>query len=294
MNRIRFKDNMRRGAFTAFTLIELLVVIAIIAILAAMLLPVLSKAKLKGTMAACLSNEKQLCTAEIMYNTDNNGYVLGMAINKGSETIVEDADGFWGGPGGPTFNPAQPATWTQVAMSQLMTNNPLAKYDGNPASYKCPGDLRYQMSRLADGWCYVSYSHPQNYGGEEYDNYWGSGNTCSTEAEIRDPSDTFMWMEDGDDHDGGFNVGTWVLNWNLNNKSNQSFTGEDPLPMFHGNESTQGYADGHASLHLWHDPGVISAGLKSAAGNRTSPVFTTGSLDYSFIFNGYRFPGWAQ
>jgi len=54
----------------AFTLIELLVVIAIIAILAAILFPVFAQAREKARQTSCLSNEKQIMLAILMYTQD--------------------------------------------------------------------------------------------------------------------------------------------------------------------------------------------------------------------------------
>ena len=50
-----------------FTLVQLLVVMTVIAILAGLLMPTLSRAKEKGRMAVCLSNQRQLQVAAMVY-----------------------------------------------------------------------------------------------------------------------------------------------------------------------------------------------------------------------------------
>jgi prepilin-type N-terminal cleavage/methylation domain-containing protein/prepilin-type processing-associated H-X9-DG protein len=73
----------------AFTLIELLVVIAIIAILAALLLPVLSSAKLKAQQTECISNLKQLIAANVIFADDHEG--VWMVPSRGADPNYPDS-----------------------------------------------------------------------------------------------------------------------------------------------------------------------------------------------------------
>jgi len=60
-----------RRPHKAFTLVELLVVIAIIAILIAILLPVMKKAKEAANTVTCMSQQRQIMTAMMMYAQEN-------------------------------------------------------------------------------------------------------------------------------------------------------------------------------------------------------------------------------
>jgi prepilin-type N-terminal cleavage/methylation domain-containing protein/prepilin-type processing-associated H-X9-DG protein len=107
-----------------FTLVELLVVIAIIGILAALLMPVLSRAKLKGQQATCLNNLKQLQVCWQIYADDNQDTL--------ARNIPGDPKSWINGQTG-NMNAAASATNVSSLSSGL-----LFPYNKSYGIYKCP------------------------------------------------------------------------------------------------------------------------------------------------------------
>ena len=245
---------------TGFTLIELLVVIAIIAILAAILLPVLARAKLKAEQTECLSNQKQLIYAWVIYADENNDKLV---VNANNDAIGAKYNGWvtnimqW------DFFPV--ATWQQNYDKPSMYNALLGPYCTHAAGiYHCPGDI-YNAQK---GPRVRSYSMNGQMGSAVVNaigkgtvvNQYGPGQNWqiyNKTTDIRNPSPVNAWVFI-EEHPDSINDGLFRVNLQgvAADYTGGTYVWNDYPASNHGKIGVLAFADGHAQTHVWND-GVL-------------------------------------
>ena len=250
------KATDHKTSAAGFTLIELLVVIAIIAILAALLLPALSQAKKKASMAVCQNNNKQLMLAWKMYADDNNDLMVGANSSTSSDWRVE-ADKCTATP---PLLMTDPVARNQYMDEQGFLQGGLAKYCKNADIIHCPGDNRLQWGITP----FCSYSLPTGMNGTPAASV-PIVQPLKKQSEIRHPTDTISIDEEASNQQpGGIyyeNQDNWVVIFDQTSSAANGWSGVgfwDAPAAYHGSLTVFAFADGHAESHKWLDPMTIT------------------------------------
>lgn len=236
-----------------FTLIELLVVIAIIAVLMGVLMPGLRAAKQMAAGAACMSNQKTLITAWLLYAEDFDGSLISNHACYDVSTYTDPTAWVYQprSEAGPLPSNPAPETITDEDRFRGIRAGTLYPYVGDIGSYHCPGDTR-ASTQLPPRDCFRSYSISYAFNHTPKGNY--VKNAYRKLQDIRQGARYYVFVEE--EHNGsryGENEGGWhLLGWQRpKNPSTWQFY--DPLASYHVKSSTFNFADGHAGKRKWMD-----------------------------------------
>lgn len=277
---VRRRSDDAPGVYCAFTLVELLVVIALIAILAALLMPVLSKARIRTLGIACMNNNRQLSLAWLLYADDHGDrlpYNLGGEAEHNSVAPKSDLNWVnnildWSSANSDNTNTA---TITQAGLSP---------YAGNQVSiYRCPSDNVLSAAQREAGWTGRVRSYSMNAMVGDAGELSKSGRNINNPgyvqffklSSIPRASRIFVFL---DEHPDSINDGYFLNLWVP--PPQREWT--DLPASYHDGAGAFSFADGHSQLQRWQHP-LTKPPSKPHATELPAPVPQTENLDFSWV-----------
>ena len=225
-----------------FTLVELLVVISIIALLLSILMPSLSRARESGRRVVCLSNQRQLSLAWVLYTQNNNDYFC--SPDPAEKKNTEDYKYSWLGWNYETSKYLYLENWTLDDWSNAIQEGKLWKYTQNEKIYRCPTGNKGEMVTYAAFGGALGWRQPlKRDAGPSY------GTFLYKMTDLQRASERAVFIDEGKLSLNFFSVNYSAEEW------------FDRPPIRHNIGATLSFADAHAEYWKWQDDRTKKLGM---------------------------------